>query len=469
MKTVQIGTVLIQNDDTTIIYEKFPDYFSVDENDSIFVEYIIVKEPSLELINEITKYYEKVKEANRERNEYVDKIANIVLKKLNEKDKEYIFLHPDPTTHHFGLGLAIRNQYIYNDKYNSPDCEPDSLSSDIVSRIASLIIEDYDYENSFYRFLYDNSSFNYMRILYYTLTGNYPNDIMKKYADLPDEFAAYKKVMDIVRSTILDVQRVKELCKLYSISDKRYNEFCTYVKEYNKNNWRIIPYDLILLSGKRLDYKYREKLIGLLKPILNESPRLAIEMPSYVFNQKDAVLLAVSAYGAALKRFRRYNADDDVITAAIKNNGEAIQYVKKELRNKQKYIRLALSSKYGNALKMRCMKEYRDDEKYVRLALKVNGCNIKYASKRLKDDKEIAKYAVVHQNDFCPEDTISNLSARLRDDIEIALLDIKKGNGCVSSYSHRLRDNDEVAKALLDSEHKWKLYMMSKQIQKKYE
>lgn len=35
MKTVQIGTVLIQNDDTTIIYEKISDYFSVDENDSI--------------------------------------------------------------------------------------------------------------------------------------------------------------------------------------------------------------------------------------------------------------------------------------------------------------------------------------------------------------------------------------------------------------------------------------------------
>ena len=81
---------------------------------------------------------------------------------------------------------------------------------------------------------------------------------------------------------------------------------------------------------------------------------------------------------------------------------------------------------------------------------------------------EMAKYAITHQKSYYPESTVCNLSRRLRDNLEIALLDIKEGHGCVDDYSARLRDSEAVAEALNVSEHKWKMYMMSKRIQKLY-
>lgn len=96
------------------------------------------------------------------------------------------------------------------------------------------------------------------------------------------------------------------------------------------------------------------------------------------------------------------------------------------------------------------------------------GCNIQYASDRLKDDLETAKFAVTHQKNWYPESTVCNLSERLRDNLEIALLDIREGHACVDSYSMRLRDSDEVAEALITSDNSWKLYQMSKRIQEKY-
>lgn len=42
-------------------------------------------------------------------------------------------------------------------------------------------------------------------------------------------------------------------------------------------------------------------------------------------------------------------------------------------------------------------------------------------------------------------------------------------DGYIVHYSNRLRDNDEVAQALINSEHSWKIYQMSKRIQKKYD
>ena len=160
-----------------------------------------------------------------------------------------------------------------------------------------------------------------------------------------------------------------------------------------------------------MEADFREQLLGLLKTVLNQVPNMSLKLPKYVFNQKDAVLLAVSAIGKSLKRFPKFNSDDDVIRTALSSNGEAIQYVNRELRDNQAYISLALSEAYGCALKMRCMIRYRDDEEKVRIALEANGRNIQYASKRLRDDFEIARFAVTHQKEWYPTSTVCNLSA----------------------------------------------------------
>lgn len=75
------------------------------------------------------------------RDEFVNRVAKEVLNGLSDKDKEYIFMNPNSVAHHFGLGLTIRNAYIYNDDVGLLFENPDNLSSRIISKIASMIID----------------------------------------------------------------------------------------------------------------------------------------------------------------------------------------------------------------------------------------------------------------------------------------------------------------------------------------
>lgn len=417
MKKIQLGTILYEDEDTTAIYNKFQEYFEVSKEYEWLVKYVISKEPSIELVKEIQLYYVKIKEQNRKHDEFVERVAKEVYEELSEKDKEYIFDHPDSTEHHFDMGLGIRNKYIHGQDLDFEVLHPDNLSSEITSRIASLIVDNYDYENPFYHHLYDSFSFNHLRRLYRAVTGEYPDKLMDEYAEMPDDCKAAKLVEKKVKAVVLDIKRFKSLSKKYGLSDSRYQEYKSFVDEYNKKNWDIIPYDLAILSSKNLEPDVRKRWLRVMEMVLDQAPRVAMKMPAFVFNQKDVVLLAVTAFGCSLKRFRKYNADDEIIRAALSDNGEAIQYVNKSCRDRMEYIHLALLSEYGNALKMRCMIPYRDNEELVRIALEVNGCNIEWVSPRLKDDFDTAAFAVRHQRDWCAASTVCNLSTRLRDEI----------------------------------------------------
>lgn len=472
MKPVQLGTILEENDETTAIYEKYPDWFDIQKESKWLTKYVVSKEPSADLIAEIEAYYAAIKECNRKHDDFVDWAANDVLTKLDNKEKEYIFLHPDSTTHHFGLGMWVRNNYIHGKELDFEFWHPDDLSSDITMRLASLIIENYDYDNPFYQYLYENWEFNRLRRQYFALKGVYPDELMVRFADRPDERQAAEEVQKKVRKEILNLNRFRRLCKEYQFPDDKQQEFVKCVKKLNAKGrvsvMTVVPYDVGLLASTSLKPELREKLLLLLQITLSQASDVALELPAFVFNQKDAVLLAVGAKGKALKRFKKFNADDDVIRAALSNDGEAIQYVRKDLRDDPDYIRIALSDEKAAALKMRCMSKYQDNENIVRIALEANGRNIEFTSPRLQDDLEIAKFAVTHQKDWFPYSTVCNLSPRLRDSLEIALLDIHEGQVCVSSYSERLRDSEEVAEALIETGNKWRLYLMSKRIQEKY-
>lgn len=426
MKRVQKGIVLYDNGETSVIYSKFKEFFDVVEEYEWFKKYVVSKEPSPELIHAIEDYYAKVKERNRKHDEFVDSVAKEVLGSLTDEEKAYIYDYPDSTTHHFGLGLMIRNKYIHGQDLDFEVGHPDNLSSEITSRISSLIIEDYDYENLYYRHLYDSFIFGHLRRLFRALTDKYPDRIIDKYADLPDDCSASQTAEEEIRAIVLDSERFKELSRKYGLSDEQYHEYKTFVDEYNNKKWDIIPYDVALLGSKKLEPENRARYLKLMQAVLKQAPRMALEIPAFVFNQKDAVLLAVTAYGLSLKRFKRFNADNEIIVAALTDNGEAIQYVNSKCRHSDEYIRLALSSEYGNALKMRCMIPYRDQEEMVKIALEADGCNIQWASPRLKDDFEVAAFAVRHQKNWYPESTVCNLSARLRDNLDIALIDIQE-------------------------------------------
>ena len=468
MKEIKIGTSLFKDRRASGIYEKFSEYFTIEKEGEYIEMLVISKEPSTELINAIMEYWLEIKEEENRRKTFIDDVALEVLGDLTEKDRAYIHSHPDPTTHHFGMGLAIRNKYIHGKELGFPCFGADSLSSEIILRIASHIIEEFEYDNLLHQNLYGMSSFNYLRAIYTLITGKEPVELLKKYSLLPDSIAAADEVMKIMEGFILEKNRTQERIKKYKIPEKQYLDFVTFLDSYNEKERRIIPCDILLLSSDALESQHRKQILGILEVILKENVWLTMELPACIFNQKDAVLMAVKIKGDSLRRFTKYNADEEVIINALSANGKAIQYVKKELRDRKEYLKLALSDRFAETLEMNCMKKYRDDEEMMKIALEANGSNIEYASDRLKDCDELAKIAITHQRNYRPDSTICNLSERLRDTLEIALLDIEEGHACIDSYSDRLRDSEEVAEVLIKSQFKWKMYLMSERIQKIY-
>lgn len=68
---------------------------------------------------------------------YVKEIANKVINELSKEEKEKILKISDYSGEHFGLGLYIRNNYIYNKIDLNVDA--DDMSYDIFNEIIEIL------------------------------------------------------------------------------------------------------------------------------------------------------------------------------------------------------------------------------------------------------------------------------------------------------------------------------------------
>lgn len=191
-----------------------------------------------------------------------------------------------------------------------------------------------------------------------------------------------------------------------------------------------------------------------------------------------ASLRAVDAVKKAVLNEKRFEQLCNKYQIGIQQKETYKQYVD-ETNNKYQFVipydlivlgsdipEMKVRKKYLNMLQA-VMKYYRDIETYVKIALKADGSNIQYASERLRDNTELAEITILHQNRLFDK-VMSYLSSRLRDDIQIVLLDVREGKASVKYYSDRLRDSEEVARALIKAGRQSKLSEMSERIQKKY-
>ena len=69
--------------------------------------------------------------------EYLDSIVEEVCGSLSEEDREYMRKNPDPAEYHFGLGVDIRNEYIYQ----NPDMPDIAKSGMVADNVSEWVIE----------------------------------------------------------------------------------------------------------------------------------------------------------------------------------------------------------------------------------------------------------------------------------------------------------------------------------------
>ena len=130
----------------------------------------------------------------------------------------------------------------------------------------------------------------------------------KKFPEFQDDEEAKNIVIEILKSEIYDVERFKLLCKKYNVSDEQCKDFIEFIDKKNEDAWKKTPYDIGLLVSKELESDYRKRLLE----ILHLSYLRMDELPMYMFNQKDMVVLAVKQSYQSYKKFPEFQDDEDI-------------------------------------------------------------------------------------------------------------------------------------------------------------
>ena len=441
--------------------------------------------------------------------QFITEVADDCIRNLRKKDREFLIANPCASYHHHFYGMYIRNHYIHNRDFSDVPSwvEPDHLSSEIMEMIFSKLLSEYVYGDFFIKILYSNTKFLTLRKEHKAIYGEYPVSLVEKYKsqvkiepllperdfhfitkeDADEEIAIRKTNLEILKknydaiSPVID-QLIQELAELVWRTDllKKTAEECgiSYdlisenienMKNIFYSDGEFIPLQVCFLSYRdRIGTNRYNEYRRLLAAHLHKKPRLIEKLDINYFNDR---VLARSAlkYGWALQYLPMYQNDDIMVRISLKHHGEAIQYADKRFQQDREWIKYAIEhSEKSTIMFLDCMKPYRKDKELVYLACKIKRWNFVYVDESFRDDFDLAKICLQQTKDLnCIYDY---LSERLKDNKELAMLDLQEENPHVQYYSDRLRDDDEIAAKLfelhgLDS---WAWQYLSKRLKKKY-
>lgn len=435
--------------------------------------------------------------------EFVQEVADDCVKNLREKDRAYLMENPYALDYHFTYCLYIRNHYIHNRDFSEAPfwAEPDHLSSKIIRMIFSRLLPEYDYDNSFITSLYDTKKFIKLRKEYKGIYGEYPISLVEKYKEQVS-LEPVKSISEIRFGTEEEVKQAIETMEknhesIAKVIDSLLSELAELVwrtdalKETAEENG--IGYDLISEKVEELKHiffaegeyiplqvcflPYREK-IGqekyvayrkLLTEQLKEHPGLVEKLDQAYFSDRVLARSVLKQHGWALRYLPMYQNDEKMVRLSLGNNGEAIQYADKRFWKDREWVKFAIGhSGAGTIMYLDCMKPYRKDRELVYLACSVERWNFAYVDKSFRDDFDLAKLCMEQIGKS--RGIYDYMSKRLKDNKELALIDLEEHFPSVGYYSKRLRNDDEIAAKLyeLHGADSWAWYHMSKRLREKY-
>lgn len=448
----------------------------------------------------MSKEREKVK--CKTKLEFITEVADDCVAYLKDKDREYLISNPYAIDYHFSYCLYIRNHYIHNRDFSDVDfgAEPDHLSSEIIRMIFAKLIPEYDYDNQFIESLFDDKRFIQLRQEYKTIYGDYPVTMVEEHkagisfepalsmseirstdnVDIDKEFEIYKRNHEKSREHVEKLlkklaEKVWRLDNLRQTAEKcgiDYEGLIPKIQEIQKilfEDSEYIPVEVCLMPykkaiGHKRYIEYRRRL----SKLLDEHPRLMEKLDLSYFNDR-VLAKVVLKYRWTLGLLHQYQDDEVMVRYSLSHSGEAIEYVSKRFQNDREWVKFAIEhSADGTIMYLDCMKPYRKDKELVYLACKVTKWNFVYVDKSYRDDFELAKLCMEQIGD---SNTIySYMSARLRGNKVLAMLDLQEKFPNTEYYSAKLRNDDEIAAELfrLHGADSWAWYHMSKHLKKKY-
>lgn len=438
--------------------------------------------------------------------EFITEVAKDCVKNLSEKDTEYFIENPCATTYHHSYGMYIRNHYIYNQDFTEAPffAEPDHLSSEIIKMIFSMLLPEYDYDDAFIEWLYDNEKFLILRKEYKEIYGTYPVSLVEKYkmqARLdPETVNPIRSASKLISEFNTDA-KVDILEKNYGIISKIIDSL---IRELAELVWRTeelkkiaeeknIPFDLIsknIENLKNLFFKegkylplpvcflpYR-KQIGeetyikyrqLLSDHLKEDPYLVEKLDPSYFHDQVLAKSVLKQCGWTLNYMPMYQNDDKMVRYCLEHDGTAIEYADKRFWQDRKWVEFAILHA-KTIMHLDCMKPYRKDKELVYLACRMDAWNFIHVDSSFRDDFELAKFCMEQKQARGLHSIYPYMSRRLRDNKELAMMDLEDDSPHTEDYSKRLRNDNEIAAKLyeLHGTDAWAWDSMSKRLKKKY-
>lgn len=434
--------------------------------------------------------------------EFITEVANDCIAKLKDEDRERLIYNPNAIDYHFSYCLYIRNHYIHNMNFSDVDfwVDPDYLSSEILRMIFSKLIPEYDYDNQFSKDLFDDERFIQLRQEYKSIYGNYPTTMTEEYkakisieplkeiseiqsmdgVDADEEIEGYERNCE--KSRVYIDEFLKKLAeKVWRLDNLRqtatecgidFEKLIPKIQEIQKllmEEREYIPMEVCLLSyqksiGPKRYIEYRDRL----SKLLEKNPNLMEKLDPSYFDDK-VLAKVVLKHTWALGLLPQYQDDETMVRYSLSHNGEAIEHASKRFQNNRDWVKYAIEhSKGGVIMYLDCMKPYRKDEELVYLACKIERWNFVYVDKSYRNDFQLAKLCMEQVGN--PNKIYSFMSARLRRNQELAMLDLQEEYPNTEYYSSKLRNDDKIAAELyrLHGNDAWVWEHMSKRLKKKY-
>ena len=155
---------------------------------------------------------------------------------------------------------------------------------------------------------------------------------------------------------------------------------------------------------------------------------------------KEIILSAESRCTALRYASAELQDDRDVVLHCVKETGVALYYASARLRGDKEII-LAAAWSFSDTVLDLASAELQDDRDVVLHCVKNGGDAIKHASARLRGDKEI----ILAAGRKCSSDTVLNLaSTELQDDRDVVLRCVELKPDAIKYASSRLRRDKEI-------------------------
>lgn len=388
---------------------------------------------------------------------------------LKEENIEYIKMNFNYD--HFGYGFYLRNNYSQN---FGGGILHDMLSAEIYAFILTKLFEPLKNKPEESYILSWSSKFEDMCAHYYKQNNKMPFDDFAVDWKVGENYEENKEAVDKYVLKICDSmwnysQFVKNAES--AVSREKCLEFYEYCKKMIDKKGIFIPLELLYSAENKSCNRQIKNMVRIHMSVFFRKHRdKANLLTPDVFNNRKFVEFAVRQNGKVLEFAKKFKNDREIVLYAVKNYPPAIKFASKELKNDMDTVKsVAANSKFYLIFDLPCMKKYNDDNEIVKLALTANGANICYASKRLRDDYNMAECALKNQKEIYPKSVYKSLSKRLRENKTLAMIEAQSQLPDVESFPAKFKDDDEIAAALSRNEEaNFLLRFMSERIQKEY-